>query len=731
MKYKSVEELLKDVKYAATELLQHGQVLAEQVNGEVRPKGHIDGKAREQIIQITSILNDQMKKFRNGAESRQEEQLEASGMDLDNGNMEESTGHVLTLRTYTDRGPRQVYSGLQADPTIPIDSKSLPNGFEVIDSAPVSLRREPNVLPRTFGTVFRPHRNSKPLEAPKPTRAQSHLSELNFVSDLDNLFNRITSAYKQDYSFARVPAGEWLRYAGDEKHLRKPQEIPHSGQDDLLGSDRTEAGSLFRATYSSFAPSYDNSAAIIPESLRNELWWNKKGRRRFESIFSYENLEEKNREHYLSDSGLDFSNLASDLVSMDESDAEEYRDSDPTTVDEILADVSQLIETLASYQRIRHLEDTNLRSNFTEPSQPEFETYELLKTQLAVIVGSLPPFMVAKLNGDQLGQLNIKSQIVLKNDDYVGSGETDGYYIRPRGDAASITASAMARPNASTPAPVRPGAFTPQPAIAAANYNARARVYNATPATSVAATYGSSVPNAAPYQTPRPPSTTPRPHYQPYQQSSTPAYTTQQFQRSTSDVYGNYVSTNTPSYIQRPSQPDYQKRAQERDTAMAALARSTSPQHPTHGSYHLGNPNVGVYARSTSPQKPLVNGQAYNQAPSGSQMPQTQTGYAQQLQMPSSLRPPTTYGTQANAMIYASPAQREKMEHLRDSQQAHIHSQPQQTQGSSTPQPPPSTPISGAGGYGRYDGTSDTQRSVSGVSEVKREMSASVGAEVN
>jgi len=225
----------------------------------------------------------------------------------------------------------------------------------------------------------------------------------------------------------------------------------------------------------------------------------------------------------------------------------------------------------------------------------------MLRSQLSILVSTLPPFAVAKLNGDQLDELNISTKILVDVPDRPGTGQVDDYTWRKQRMAQQAT-TAASRPLA-TPA-VRPNYVPGQ--TNPATYNSQVRNYNASvPAT---AAYGMRAPPN--YQTPtasRPPySPAPYPNAYP---SSRP--TVQQFQRPLQNGYANYAGAATPGqspgYAQRATQPGFQQRAPE----PAGLATA---------------------GRSASPQKPVLNGQTYppRQQQYPPQSPQTPFPYQRQ-----------------------------------------------------------------------------------------------------
>ena len=322
--------------------------------------------------------------------------------------------------------------------------------------------------------------------------------------------------------------------------------------------------------------------------------------------------------------------------------------------DEILAEISELLEVLSSHQKIRNLaltprpgaiETTKAKVVSATPSDVEYSIYEILRSQLALLVDSLPPFAIAKLNGDQLEMLNVGTKLVVENHDYPGSMEPDEHTLQRRRAAAAAAAAAASR-TAVAPA-ARSGAFhTPS---AATSYNRGAYGSNTARQPYQQPSrppYSSASTPAQTYQTPRPPaSSSQRPSYgQQYQATTTSPYpqgpNVGQFQRPMQNGYGSYSGTpSQPGYAQRPTQPGYQQRAQE---------------------------NAQNYARSASPPKPVTNGQPPYYPPRPLPTPQ-----------------PTYAAPKANPTPYSVSEQQAAIERTKLAQQQHL-----QRQSSGTPQSP-------------------------------------------
>jgi hypothetical protein len=420
---------------------------------------------------------------------------------------------------------------------------------------------------------------------------------------------------------------------------------------------------LFQAAYSSFAPTVDNSAAIIPENTRSQFWWGRAGRKRFNSLLSSVLYPEPDLDgDFLArnqdSSPQEFEDVVQAFEPEDNpftepTDGNSAAESIQRDTDDILTEISELLETLSSYQRIRNLaltprpaapETPKATTASTTPSNAEYDTYEMLRSQLILLVDSLPPFAVAKLNGDQLESLNVSTRLIIENYDYPGTMEADEQTLQKR--RAVAAAAAAASRTAVAPAG-RPGTY--QTPSTTASYNRGAYGANAArqpyqqpsrPA------YGTAGTPTQTYQTPRPSSSSSqRTNYpQQYQPTTTPAYNqgpnVQQFQRPMQNGYGSYTGTPSQSgYAQRPTQPGYQQRAQE---------------------------NAQHYARSASPQKTVTNGQQAYYPPRQQQPPQT--GYSAQ---------------KTGSVSYSVSEQQAAIERAKLAQQQHL-----QSQSSGTPQSP-------------------------------------------
>ena len=701
--YSSFEALVRDVDLASSSILEELEDTAKS-------------KARSQILVFRQSLDRLLRKeVLRGSVVKDEDDKDNETLVprvFDNDKHHER-GLVLTLSSVTEKGPKPLYSGLQSamrskhavnpsDPSpaevlAPLDARNLPNGMTVIDPSVLHAHRKSKESKdtRTLGDVFQSHRSLKPLEAPQSSRSGLRDSKLEFINRTSvGALDRATPTYKGDYKFAALPTGQWLQYnngattSQHESETKKRQrdralshvEIkPGSGQDEALEQEQMEIKALFQAAYSSFAPTVDNSAAIIPEITRSQLWWERAGRRRFSSLFSSILYPEAALEGDASPANQEsssqlFENVVQNFQPEDspfvEDREERNTEGSQRDTDEILTEISELLETLSSYQRIRNLALTPRpgtleapRANTASaiPSDAEYDTYEILRSQLTLLINSLPPFAVAKLNGDQLESLNIGTRLVVENYDYPGSMEPDEQTLQRRRAAAA--AAAAASRTAVAPAG-RPGTY--QTPSAATSYNRGAYSANSARQPYQQASrppYGTGSTPAQTFQTPRPPSSSSqRPGYpQQYQATTTPAYSqgpnVQQFQRPMQNGYSSYTGTpSQPGYAQRPTQPGYQQRAQD---------------------------NAQSYARSASPPKTVVNGQQ-------PYYPQRQPQAPQQSYSPS----------RTNSASYSVSEQQAAIERTKLAQQQHL-----QRQSSDTPQTP---------AYG-YDGAAERRETSNGA----------------
>ena len=387
---------------------------------------------------------------------------------------------VLTLFGQANSNPRQLFSSLQqsqkvapttATPTtldtsirvtLPLRESSLPNIMSTTEVYP--LPDQPDAKkkkPTTIGDVFRAPAHLpqiSPPKVPRPTTGKSHT-----ITFAPTEMPKPSRKGSQSYAHQNQSSGFWLSYAGVD--MPKDQASPTARQKSrqralsmgeaqqppseaaLVAVQQAKEDALFRSAYSSFAPTRDDSSAIIPEETKNRVWWQKVGEKRFNDMFPIDpallDAEEavEVETNGVADEDDGFKDVVDNFVPVEGSPfpEPEERSEEEKGTDEVLQEVSELLETLASHQRIRNsslttnprtpvVQNTSLATLAGSPSQPsteEFDVYQILKSQLTLLVSQLPPYAVAKLNGDQLEELNISRTILFDTKEYKGVLEED------------------------------------------------------------------------------------------------------------------------------------------------------------------------------------------------------------------------------------------------------------------------------------------------------------------
>jgi hypothetical protein len=616
--YNSLNALKDDVKSVHDAILTDASAAAQN--------GTTDTDVQGQLSALMTELEQYDPKSSAVSESNGESTLNA---DI----VKQKPKQFLSLRSNVNGVASVLFSGLRVQQSsekvepeaLPeVVGTSLPNGFELTDYSVLGGKEEDlkKQEKRTFEKVFATLRRLKPLDLPHTAKDVVRGNTLDFIPNSSRAENLPLN--KHDYKFAKLPTGSFLSYRQSHQDRKRVQQSSSSADfKAALAANNVRQGKemseeeLFSSVYSSFAPSSDNAYSLISEEDLSREWWSQNGEHRLSRVFGTTDQQSSPL-----DGEAEGSDEFADVVANFEPQEPEDGKSDVAEkeLDNLLEEVSEMIETLSSYQRNRSL-DHLVSGKLGKPESPEYDTFEMLRDQLSIMIASLPPFAVAKLNGDQLDDLNISTRLIVEVPDYPGTGQPDDY-IRRRQKMAQQATQAVARPTV-TPQPVRPSYSSVQ--ANTISYNPGVRNYG----TSVPATAAFGMRSTQSYQTP----TASRPTYpqtSTFPVSNANSYsanrpTIQQFQRpAVQNGYGSYGS-NTPlqpsqqqsqsqtpaaGYAQRPTQPGYQQRAQ--DTA-AVLARSASPQKP----------------------QPLVNGAAQHYTPRQQQtQTQTQQGQSQQGQQP-------------------------------------------------------------------------------------------------
>ncbi|RMZ91133.1 hypothetical protein DV736_g1649, partial [Chaetothyriales sp. CBS 134916] len=509
---------------------------------------------------------------------------------------------IITLRSQTEKGSQQLYSGLQVSTkdgddagggdVASIDGRLLPNGFDVADAATINSELlAPPKDKRLFGDVFRPRASLKQLEQPRPRQANT-ATTLRFEKVL--VPDRTSPIHRSDYKYQPLPTSTWLTYSkgtrsNEPEAIIKQRALSSLNATDyrvslaanaVAGNQAENTDALFKAAFSSFAPAYDSTKGLVNDADRNRSYWRRFGRRRLDQIFQsdYPRVEEPSSSEAPANDD-NFDDVVANFQPTDHDPAAAEHDDNPDSVDDVLEEVSQLLETVYSYQQIRAASNHN-----SDISRDEFDAYEILRSQLSILVSSLPPFAVAKLDGDKLNDLAISTTILVEGVDYRGTGQPDDYTIQ------KYRAAQQATSTTTRPAQPQQSARNQYPTPATTQrYNTAYNPIASQP------TYNRPMAAGSYQQTP-----TSQRQFQTNSYNAQSAV--QQFQRPLQNGYP-YNANGQPgqAYPQTPSQPGYQQRAQQQ-----------AAQHPV------------AYARTASPSKPLVNGQTpyYNQATANQQRAQ-------------------------------------------------------------------------------------------------------------
>ncbi|PSN62450.1 hypothetical protein BS50DRAFT_624315 [Corynespora cassiicola Philippines] len=683
---------------------------------------------------------------------------------------------VLTLYG-TAQGPKQLFSSLQAPQRIPPNDEGASSGMDLSVKINLPLREStlPNMLSttqvyplpeeegdkkksRTLGEVF-PIPSHLPQLSP-PKLAKPTTGKGNTITFAPPEIPKPSRKSSHSYANQNLSTGYWLGYGGVDMpkdptsptakqksrqralSMGEGQQPPSEAT--LVAIQQAKEDALFRSAYSSFAPTRDDATAIIPEETKNRVWWQKVGEKRFNDLFPIDpallgetegqDAEDAAAEdEEFKEAVENFTPIELDPILVSSEKSELERDTE-----EVLQEISELLETLASHQRIRNsslatnprtpvIQNSSLASLAGSPATPsteEIDIYQMLKSQLTLLISQLPPYAVAKLNGDQLEELNISRTILIENRDYSGVLEEDQF-------------------SRAAKAPTMPvGAGTPSLQRMASGSSAHSHYPAATP--QYARTPSIHQPSARPGQPPQ--------SYYPQQQALHRSPSVHQFQRSSSSQGPAYPAStpsyanNTPrqsfpatqAYGQQTPRPSYgqaapgqyygQRSSQPSNYGGAASSQffQSTPQPQAHGRYPPQAQN-GFFQRS-QPVAPMHNygaaqsPHARTASPLKANPPASQAGFGGHAgygtpvsggQLRSTYYGPSQYGTPQtpNAAAGAAPPggypnhQQMMLERQQAAQsQARLAAQNNfnNRQGSGTPQPPPN---------GQYGGQQSNQAS--------------------
>ncbi|KAL2356014.1 hypothetical protein BJ546DRAFT_969624 [Cryomyces antarcticus] len=638
------------------------------------------------------------------------------------------------------------------DVVVPLREPSLPNMITATRVLPVrgdgalsGKTKDP-----TFADLFAPPATLSQLSPPRPFKKSTTRGSTITWVDNDPLSSSVP---KGSYTTQSLSTGKWLGYGGvdppeepsspgamrkmRDRALSTGEPNPAPSESTRLAQQQAKEEALFRSVYSSFAPSRDDAVALVPAETKDRVWWYKVGEKRYEQAFAIDPIlldaqdTSTQKNSMGADEEVEFKTAVESFVPEVDAtfaviDGDKTEDKDAA---QILEEISGLLETLYSYQRIRNAslasnsrtpvgQNTSLTAMTGSPAIPssaEVDVYKMLKDQLALMILSLPPYAVAKLNGDQLAELSISPNILSHGKNYKGQMEEDQVSRLAR--AAAMTAAV------SSAAPSRVAAPSN------ASYQSTSTQYARTSSMPQSAVSRPSHGAQSYYPQQQIPSRTPSMNHTRPSIPVPPAYATPGSQRPSytqmSSSYGQQtVRPQQPSYgqsngqqypPQRTNQPNYGYNQQYSQSTSAGQTRYA----PSPSTYQSRGPNTAPmypqnaisspYTRTASPQKapshaaPPPNYQQSQVRPiyppsNGSQtgqyyQPPAQTGrttpvYTPQPQTPSAVGPSGFHTSMTT----------EQQQLMMDRQRAQLAMQPQARmaaqpgvirQGSGTPQPPP------------------------------------------
>lgn len=403
---------------------------------------------------------------------------------------------VLTL--YGSAPPKQLFSSLQqpqrispTEPistldtavkvTLPLREANLPSIITTTEVYPLSDPVDSKSRSTTtIGDVFRAPAHLPQISPPKSARPTTSKGN-NTITFAPPEAPKPRRKGSQSYAHQNLSSGFWLGYGGVD--MPKDQTSPTAKQKSrqralsmgeaqqppseaiLVAVQQAKEDALFRSAYSSFAPTRDDASAIVPEETKNMVWWQKVGEKRFTEMFPIDPAlldGEDATESTVNGTGDEeegFRKAVEDFVPVegDIFPEPEERSEEEKGTDDLLKEISELLETLASYQRIRNLSlTTNPRTPVVQnsslatlagspstPSTEEYDVYQMLKSQLTLLISQLPPYAVAKLNGDQMDELNISRTILFDTKEYKGVLEEDQLSKLAKAPIAAVSTPAL------------------------------------------------------------------------------------------------------------------------------------------------------------------------------------------------------------------------------------------------------------------------------------------------
>ncbi|PNS17226.1 hypothetical protein CAC42_6909 [Sphaceloma murrayae] len=382
--------------------------------------------------------------------------------------------------------PKQLFSSLQDDAStdLTLEELGLPAMLTATRVLPLTQDEPAKSKVPSFGEVFASPSSLPQLQPPPklPKAISGRNPSIAFVSQ-DRPPNK--SLKKLPYQYQALSVGAWLRYGTtprrkekmDDRKRDRSGSISERGKPDEPVAPSPKEEDLFLSAYSSFAPSCDNSRSVLSAESRSLLWWQRNGKRRLQSLFSVDLAADEavagrdQDEDQKASADREIEMFEEAIRDFDESTMEhEILDGDKTPAEmeaqELLLEINNLLHALASHQQIRNSSapphsrtpsissPSPMRSTLigtpSEPSPDEIETYRSIKERLAEVVARLPPYLVAKMEGEQIEDLRVKTTILLRNQTVRGVLEDDQLTRLAKATAAAAAATGTSAARASS-----------------------------------------------------------------------------------------------------------------------------------------------------------------------------------------------------------------------------------------------------------------------------------------
>jgi hypothetical protein len=413
------------------------------------------------------------------------------------GSVSNGTSAILTLFGNAPT-PRQLFSSAQITASdnaikseLPVEELNLPPGISAtkVLSGPVEETKK-----RTFGEAFAPPLALTTLPLPKALKRPA-ARDNTIVWEFKDPVQRNK---KGGYTVQSLSTSTWLSYGSEgagvdaksPRERRKQRDRALSGGEAistatsnaaLLEALAKEEKALFARAYSSFAPSCDNSKALVAEETKDMVWWQNVGNQRYsnsafaldpalEGVFIESGSEETGEVLTIEQQPEAFTRIIEELEEYEQDLSNATPLKSRTDVDQVLGEISELISTLASHRRIRSaiiptpsslprapiISPSPAVAAATKPDVPsesEIETYLRLQRELSYLILKLPPYIVAKIDGDQLAELGISGVIPFETRDIRGTMEEDQVFRQAKlaaMSAATNGTTASTRPSSST-----------------------------------------------------------------------------------------------------------------------------------------------------------------------------------------------------------------------------------------------------------------------------------------